>query len=197
MNAVGMKTAAIRTAISLALLGSTLSSVAYAQRSVRPAARGAQPFRPMKPPLPNAGPQGPELVQRLVAMSPEDREKALSALPPARRQNLEQRIRDFEALPPGQQLLMRTRVEKLAKLSPERQDEVRESLRSFNAMPQERRQAIRREVIRCTGMPEDSYHAYLNSEGMRGRFTDEERRMIDDLLAVAPDEPPTRPRPPQ
>jgi len=138
---------------------------------------------------PQPGLQGPELVQRLAAMSPEDRESALSALPPARRANLEERLQAFLALPPAQQKSMRERAAKLAALPPERQAEVRASLRDFNDVPQERRAAIRREVRRTQDMTDDSCEAYMNSHGFRAQFSAAERKMIRDLRAVAPSEP--------
>jgi len=133
--------------------------------------------------------QGPELVQRLAAMSAEERDKALSSLPPARRANLEERIRAFQALPPKQQQAVRERAARIASLPPERQLEVRAALRDFNQLAQDRKVALRREVRRTTGMAEDSREAYMNSDGFRARFSANDRRIIDALREIAPDEP--------
>jgi len=155
------------------------------------AAGSAQVRKSVLPPQSRRAPlpQGPELVQRLAAMSPEDRETALSLLPPARRANLEERIRAFQALPPRQQKAMRERAERISSLPPEKQMEVRTALRDFNQLPQDRKVVLRREVRRTTGMPDDSREAYMNSEGFRNRFSPEERKMIDVLREIEPDEP--------
>lgn len=133
-------------------------------------------------------PQGPELVHRLAAMSAEERERALSSLPPVRRVNLEERIRAFQALPPAQQRAMQERAAKIGSLTPERQAEVRASLRDFNELAPERKVLLRREIRRTTGMPDDSREAYMNSDGFRSRFSAVERKIIDDVREITPDE---------
>ena len=71
---------------------------------------------------------GEQLFDRLMRMTPEDREKALSQLPPKRRQQLEQRMRNFQALPPAVQTRRLDRLERLNSLPPQRQNEVRQSM---------------------------------------------------------------------
>lgn len=133
--------------------------------------------------------QGPELVQRLADMSQEDREKALASLPPARRANLERRIRAFQALPATQQRLMRDRAGRINKLSPDKQAEVRAALKEFSELPADRKPVLRRELLRLAGMPDDSRAAYTATLGFRNRFSDAERKLLDVLHQIQPDEP--------
>src|ERR1019366_2341366 len=56
---------------------------------------------------------GEQLLGKLSRMTPEEREQALAAFPPARRAQIEQRIRNFEKLPPAAQMRMLDRLERL------------------------------------------------------------------------------------
>lgn len=141
--------------------------------------------------LPAAAAQrAPRTIDRLSKMTPEERAKALAAIPPERRANIERRLSDFEKLPPAQQQRVRSRLEKLNALPPARQREVRQSMRDFNALPQDRKTALNQEMRRMQGMPNDERQSYSNTDGFKKRFSPEERKIMDNLSEIRPDSKP-------
>src|SRR5436305_13384601 len=86
-----------------ALLGQKPARSAAAAAGPR-TARGSQPRAKSSLPRP-----GGQAVDRLSRMTPEEREKWLSSLPPARRQRIEQNLREFQKMTPAQQDRVRGR----------------------------------------------------------------------------------------
>src|SRR5258708_7654482 len=89
---------------------------------------------------------GERAVDRLSRMTPEERQKSLSSLPPARRQRIEQNLREFQTMPPAQQDRVRGRKELLDSLPPQRQNQVRRSVQQFLNMPEERQTVVNQEM---------------------------------------------------
>ncbi|MGH9593652.1 MAG: DUF3106 domain-containing protein, partial [Bryobacteraceae bacterium] len=77
-----------------------------------------------------AAPLPAPALERFLLMSPEQQQRALLQLDPARRQQFKKRLRWFEQLPADTQDQLRTRYE------------------AFLALPQARRQAVRQELQR-------------------------------------------------
>src|ERR1035438_8302870 len=81
---------------------------------------------------------GEQLFNKLERMTPEEREKALSQLPPARRAQIEQRLQNFEKLPPAVQERRLDRLERLNSLPPKRRNEVRRSMNQLQNLSDDR-----------------------------------------------------------
>jgi hypothetical protein len=129
---------------------------------------------------------GEQLFVRLSRMTPEEREQALSRLPPAQREKIEQRIQNFQKLPPAAQARRLDRLERLNSLPPQKQNQVRRSLNQLNALPDDRKMAINQELRHMLGMPDEQRRAYMNTEEFRNRFSPAEQQMIGNLAEILP-----------
>jgi hypothetical protein len=125
-----------------------------------------------------------EVFDKLMRMSPEERDKALAKLPPARRAQIEQRIENFEKLPAAAQERRLDRLERLNSLPPQRQKEVRQSMRDLQQLPQDRKVAVNRELRRMSPMSDEDRQEYMNSEEFRNKYSPAEQEMIGNLAAV-------------
>ncbi len=84
-------------------------------------------------------------VDRLSAMSPEERDRALSQLPPARRRIVERQLEQYKNMTPEE----RDRAMKqVAVLTPAQRRAMRDGLERMNRLPDERRPVVRQEVAR-------------------------------------------------
>lgn len=129
---------------------------------------------------------GEEILGKLSQMTPEDLEKSLASLPPARREQIEKRIRNFQQLPPAAQKRTLDRLARLNSLPPLRQNEVRRSMTEFNQLPQERKKQLNQEMRRMSAMPEEARRDYAASEEFRNRYSTAEQRMMSDLSELLP-----------
>lgn len=162
-------------------------------RAARPAQQQAKPPKQAKP-QGQAKPQarqpdnhpGEQILSKLSSMTPEEREQALSQLPPARRAQIEQRIRNFQKLPAALQERTLDRLERLNSLPAQKQNQVRRSMNQFKDLPEDRKVAINRELRHMSPMPDDERRAYMNTEEFRNRYTPAEQRMMSNLAEVLP-----------
>src|ERR1700722_4980661 len=95
-----------------------LSEVSLPARSQQPRDRPA--------PAPPAN-----TIDRWNRMSPEERERELAKLPPARARLIRQRIAAYNHMRPEEREALRERYETFSQLPPDRQQIVRERLREF------------------------------------------------------------------
>jgi hypothetical protein len=129
---------------------------------------------------------GEQLFDRLSRMKPEEREQALSRLPPAQRANIEKRIQNFQKLPPAAQERRLDRLERLNSLPPQKQNQVRRSMSQLKELPEDRRMAINQELRHMAPMPDDERRAYMNTEEFRNRYSPAEQQMMGNLAQVLP-----------
>jgi hypothetical protein len=112
------------------------------------------------PPAPRPAPTPAQIpdaqVNRLMKMSPDEREKVLANLPPQRRQALEQRLTKLDQLPPEQRAELDRRFQEFQKLSPVRRQAVRDELQTLRGLrPAERRTRINSPEFREQYSPEE------------------------------------------
>jgi len=105
-------------------------------------------------------------VQRFLQMSPEDQERALSRLPPERRQQLEQQLNRLKQLPPELMQRLQEVYPAFMNLRPARRQAVREEIQQLRqTRPAERRDRLNADardfsleemdiLRRVTGIPE-------------------------------------------
>ncbi len=122
---------------------------------------------------------GAPAVQRLMAMTPEDRKKALQKLPPERRKQLEERLRQYERL-------SATQKDKIHGLSPEQQAHLRRLYQRFNNFPAERQGALRTEVQKMQGLSDPERRARMNSDEFRNRYNQREQALLGELAKAVP-----------
>lgn len=103
-----------------------------------------------------------EQVERLLNMSPEEREKALAGLPPARRAAIEKRIDTLESLPPE----VRERRINLAK--------------RLESLPEDRQPVVRQEIQGIQRMPVPERRIRLHSSDFNQDYSPEEQQLIRD-----------------
>ena len=82
-------------------------------------------------------------VERLLQMSPEDRERALSQLTPERRQQVEQRLERLQQLSPDQRQRLQDVYPAFNNLRPARQQAVRQEIQELRQM----RPALRKDRL--------------------------------------------------
>jgi hypothetical protein len=127
---------------------------------------------------------GVQALQRLGRMTPEERQKALASLPPARRREILEKFREFQNLPPTARERLTPELERLQSLPPQRQNQVRRSLQQFRALPDDRKATVRQELGRLGAMPDEDRRARMNSEEFRNRYSPAEQQMIGNLSEV-------------
>ncbi len=133
-------------------------------------------------------PTGEEILGTLSRMTPEQRERALADLPQARRDQIEERIRNFQKLTPEQQSRQLEQLRKFDSLSPDRQKDVRISMQERSRLPDDRKKAVNDELRRITALPDKDRKSYMKSEDFRSRFSSSEQKMIRNLSEVLPSE---------
>jgi hypothetical protein len=129
---------------------------------------------------------GEQLFDRLMRMTPEDRERALSQLPKKRREQLQQRIQNFQELPSAVQTRRLDRLERLNSLPPQRQNEVRQSIKDLQELPDGQKKKINQEMNRMSRMTDNDRAARMNSDDFHGRYSLDEQRMIGNLAEILP-----------
>jgi Protein of unknown function (DUF3106) len=184
-----------------AILMVALAPALLAQRKAAPArppqAAKNAPREPRAGPGPKPG-RAPRManpagvVQQLMRMSPEERERALEKLPPQRQAQIRQRLEQFDSLPRQEQERQLQLGRTFANLAPDKQDLVRRQIRAVNQLPEDRQRMVRAAFQQLRRLPENERQARLASEGFRNRFTPAEQQMLDDLsgnLPLRPNEP--------
>jgi Protein of unknown function (DUF3106) len=150
----------------------------------------APPQQPSYPPPPRAQ-QRPmpaeNPIERWNRMSPEERERALARLPPARAAQIRQRIERYNQLPPQVREALNERYERLSQLPPQKQALVRERLRELRQLPQERRPEVRRAIRRMSLLPEPERRARMANPAFQSHFSPQEQQIIRDISGNFPD----------
>jgi len=136
---------------------------------------------------PPAGQQALEnSIDRWNRMSPEERERELAKLPPARARLIRQRIWRYNHMPPEEQQALRERYQTFSQLPPDRRRIVRARLEEFRQLPAARRPVVHQETERLRLLPEAQRQATMNSDEFRGRFSPQEQQIIRDLSTYLP-----------
>jgi hypothetical protein len=105
-------------------------------------------------------------VQRLLNMTPEEREKALARLPPERRAQIEQRLN------------------RLAQLPPEQRAELQQRYQAFQSLPRDRQDAVRLELQSLRALPPRLRQRRLASPGFQREYSPEEQRLLRESLGL-------------
>ena len=151
-----------------------------------PSAPTPPPNRPR--PAAQGGPGSAENLDRLLKLSPEQRKKYLSALPPARRAQIEKRLSDYEKMPEPERTRTLEKLRLMQKLPPQKQSQVRASLKRFPELPEQRHKLVKRQINQLTPLSEVDRRAMMNTEEFRNKFTPAEQQMIEDICLVTPQE---------
>jgi hypothetical protein len=127
----------------------------------QPKVKPPPPAKPVKPQAGNkqgAPKQVPaDQLEKLLKMSPEEREKNLSKYPPAQRQNLENRLGNLDKLSPDERAKRLDRARRLESLPPARRQAVNQQIQSIRQLPtvRERRAALNSPEFERNYSPEE------------------------------------------
>ena len=159
-------------ALALLLAGST---GLLAQRpGPRPGDRGGK--RPGRPPQ--------VMLERWNRMPPDERKRLLDALPPERREQLQNRVQHFNRLSAEEKDQLAERFQAFRRMPPERQERARQLFRRFNQLPDERRALVRSEFESLRALPDDERRARMNSEEFRDKYKASEQEFLQELTSV-------------
>ena len=136
---------------------------------------------------PGAPPILENSIDRWNRMSPDERERELAKLPPARARLIRQRIRRYNQMSPAEQQALRERYQAFSQLPPQRKQVIRQRLREYRQLPQERHPPVHAEVVQLRQMPEAQRQARLNSDEFRSKFSPQEQQIIRDLTSYLPE----------
>jgi uncharacterized protein DUF3106 len=161
-----MRMWSLRIAIAVVVVCGVVSPIAAQQK--KPPKPSASPKPAAGKPSagkPPAGFKNPQVkavqdLDRFSKMSPEDREKALSKLPPQRRAVFEQRLARYEQMTPEQREHVQQRVEQMESLPKERQNAIRQEIQRMNALPFAQRKKV------------------LAGEDFKQRFSPDEQKLV-------------------
>lgn len=106
---------------------------------------------------------GPAL-RRLANMTPQQRQRVLSRLPPERRARIEQQLNRLEQLPPDQKARLLQRYDE------------------FQGLPRDRQAAVRTELQALRKLPTPQLRQRLNSPQFQQNFSPEEQRLLRESL---------------
>ncbi len=121
------------------MLASSSGQVEGAQTKVKPPPAPRPAAKPAAKPGSNQGkqparPVPAEQLERLLNMSPEERQKALSKLPPPQQKQLQNRLDNLDRQSPAQRAETLERTRQLEKLPPERQQAVTNQIKGMNGL---------------------------------------------------------------
>jgi len=125
-------------------------------------------------------------LERLTKLTPDQRNRALASLPPARREKIEQQLADYQRMKPEERAKVLDRYNRMQALPPQKQRQVRASIQQFAALPQPRKALVGKQLKMMKGLSESDRRTLMNSEEFRNKFTASEQQMIEDIALVTP-----------
>jgi hypothetical protein len=135
-----------------------------------------------------AVPAPQQQIEKLAALTPEQRQKALAGLPEAKQKQLDQAIANYNKLTPQQRQNAAIRAEKLQSLPPAEKQEVRQSLQAFRELPDDRKKAVRQEVAKLSKLQPTDRDARLAGGEFKSHFSPEEQQIVKNMQLVTPDQ---------
>jgi hypothetical protein len=158
-------------------------------------AQGARnaPARPRSAPFARPAAGGPARLnnpgnplQRLLQMTPEERDRAIQRLRPPQRERARQMLERFDRMPPLQRERLMWQLSAFAALPRETQDLLRRQIFAYNHLPEDRVQALGPELRRLARMRDEDRGARLASGEFKEQFSPAEQQLLADLAAHYP-----------
>jgi len=138
-----------------------------------------------------ANPDNP--IDRLLKMTPEQRELAIEKLPPQQQANARKRLANFDSKPQAEKDWELQRLNKLYSLPPDTRAQVTQQIKAFNALPIDRVTVVRPAYIRLSKATPEEREDILARPQFRARFTPAELQMLTVLPQYWP-APASRPK---
>lgn len=159
-------------------------AVTYPQTDTSAPAPKKQAPAPKKQDPPDNVPASPQYLEKLLKLTPEQRNKALSSLPPPRRAQVLAKLDNYQKIPPQQRAKELDRLQRLQMLPPQKRAEVRNALKQFQAVPQPRHQQIQKQINQMSALSDSDRRALMNSEEFRSKYTPAEQQIIGDISLI-------------
>ena len=120
-------------------------------------------------------------------------EPGFSRLPPQMQMRLQKRLYQLDAMPPAQRERTLQYMEALERMTPEQRQQLTQAMQRVNEFPFNRQMQMRRAFRTLRELPMDQRQQALSTPPLRDQFSEPERRILGQLLSVAPYLPPTNP----
>lgn len=153
------------------------------QTAVNPAQENA-PRPAGKGPARLGNPSNP--VQRLLLMSPEQRERAIEKLPASQQERLRKLFEQFDNLPPAEKERRIRFWNAFSAIPPDKREILDRQIETYNHLPPERLEVVGPELQRLWRMSPEGRRARLASDSFKSQFTPGEQRMLADLAEYYP-----------
>ena len=132
----------------------------------------------------------PHLVmERLSRMTPGERDRLFSKLPPERRSLLEDRLGKYSRMPHEAKQRLRDEYNSFQQLPADKQEEVRKLYKQFSELPEDRRPALRRELVRLRNIPAKRRTKRMASNKFLAEYSDTERTLLASLVDILSQHP--------
>jgi len=132
--------------------------------------------------LPN--PDNP--IDRLLRMTPEQRERAIEKFPPQQQANFRKRFESFDKLTEAQKQKQLALLDEFWSLPPDKQKLARDQMNAFKALPEDRREEVKKAYVMLSRMTPDDRIARLAKPQFRSRFTPAELQILTVLPEYYP-----------
>ena len=137
-----------------------------------------------------ASPDNP--IDRLLRMSPEQRERAIEKFPAQQQANFRKRFENFDKQTEAQKQRLLQQKDEFWSLPADKQKLVRDQMNAFNALPEDRREAVKKAYVRLSHETPENRNAILLRPEFRDRFTPAELQMLTVLPQYWPAPAPSR-----
>lgn len=113
-----------------------------------------------------------------------EKEPGFRELPPQTQQRILDRLTQLNKMSPEQRRRLLDHTEALEQLTIPQRQQVQGALQQFRALEPNRRRMVARAFGGLREMPLDQRQTVLGSERFRSQFSDQERKVLSNLLAV-------------
>jgi Protein of unknown function (DUF3106) len=125
-------------------------------------------------------------IERLRAMTPEQRERAIEKFPPDRQAQIRKGLENFDKLNEAQKQRQLQELDEFYKLPPDKQQLVRQQRQAFNELPDDRKIAVRAAYANLSNMTSEDRAARLARPQFQQRFSPEELQILSVLSENLP-----------
>jgi hypothetical protein len=122
--------------------------------------------------------------ERLLSMTPDQRERVIEKLPPQQQERLRARLDQFDKLPPAQKAWRLELANRYFALPPERQQAFTENVQAFNKLPGPRKRVLSEELKSLWAMPEADRQTRLSNDTYKTRFSPDELQILNTISAA-------------
>lgn len=126
------------------------------------------------------------LPQRLLQMTPEQRDRILEKLPQAQQDRVRQQLERLDHMSPAEKERIARQAQYIAALEPAQRRVVSQAMSGMNQLPADRRGPVRKELLALVNSSEEDRDARLKSEEFKKKFSPDEQKILTDLSTTLP-----------